>query len=506
MLKNEMKENMKKILTYVFAAAAVLSCSKAAEPSQIEFTEGVVATAQDFGSATKTSVSTDLKFAWAEGDVIGVVPADGKTFQTNYELKTVGTDPKTAAFDGGAWALKAGKEYVAYYPCQSIVLTSNGTAEVSFAGQKQAANGSTAHLGAYDYMYAQAVSPADGSCTFAFNHLVSLVKLTVPVQADGVYTSIALACESEVFAKNATLSLADGSLDAGDLLSNVTVALDNLNLNAGEELAVWAVVLPTEAVAGKKLSATLTSSEAEQTVYNITTEVAKFEAGKAYALAGAVNSKVLFSDDFSWISPVIKQFNTGKAPDKVCADFVNGEYESLTARLDAGNNCSINLYSTVGEEAFTAALNGKGYTDEAKANKTIYANGTEANPYLKFGKSATQTALSIKPFKEEDTDATISLDWSHHMTSSNLDVVHLRFIIEGDGTFPAEAKSIDFTHTMTAPCTPVWNTVSAKITGAGPDTKIIITTKEGEEAATKYKLSGQHRFYLDNILVEKVTE
>lgn len=497
---------MKKIITIFFAAAAVLSCSKSANLSQVETAKGVVAVAKDFEGATKTTITTGGSFSWAEGDVIGVVPMDNKTFQTNYEVKAVGTDPKSASFDGGAWALKEGKSYAAYYPCQSIVLTSEGTAAVSFTGQEQAANNSTAHLGAYDYMYAQAVSPAAGTATFAFQHQVSLVKVTLPVKDDGTYVGLTLSCEDNVFAKNATLSIADGSLAAGDVLSNISLSLKELDLKANDNLEAYLIVLPTTAVNGKVLSATLVSSEGTQTSYNITTTVPSFEAGKAYALAGAVDSNVLFSDDFSWIAPVIKTYNTGKTADKICADFVNGTYTDLDARLTAGNTYSPNLYSVVGETAFAEALAQKGYTDLAAANKTIYGQGTEKNPYLKFGKKDTQTALSIMPFKEAGTTATISLDWSHHMTATALDVVSLRIMIDGEGTFDNSAKSVDFTHTMTEPGDPSWNSVSVVVSGANADTRIIITTKEGEEAATKYKQAGQHRFYIDNLKVEKVEE
>lgn len=502
---------MKKITTIFFAAAAVLSCSKSANLSQVETAKGVVAVAKDFEGATKTAITTGGSFAWAEGDVIGVVPMDAKTFQTNYEVKAVGTDPKSASFDGGAWALKEGKSYAAYYPCQSIVLTSEGTAAVSFTGQEQAANNSTAHLGAYDYMYAQAVSPAAGTATFAFQHQVSLVKVTLPVQADGVYVGLTLSCEDNVFAKNATLSIADGSLAAGDVLSNISLSLNELDLKANDNLEAYLIVLPTTAVNGKALSATLVSSEGTQTSYNITTTVSAFEAGKAYALAGAVDLKVLFSDDFSWLKPIIDKYNAAN-PTTPIGDFVTGTYADVKARsgANAPNVYTMDPFKSDFPDAFAKA----GYTDLNAGGKVIYPQDT----YLKFCKTDSQTALRFKPCTSltGSADIMFSFDFCRMFGGSgNVDDAKLSVAVAGAGTIENGTSKVlgGVTYSVVNNITTEqasgtdaghdWENKSFKISGATSETTIVLIptaciTGDNINFATK----GYNRFFLDNLLVE----
>ena len=68
----------------------------------------VQATADNFKDgnlSTKTVISQSgtnpPTFAWKSGDVIGVVPADGKTYQTNFEVKEISSDPKQASLTVG---------------------------------------------------------------------------------------------------------------------------------------------------------------------------------------------------------------------------------------------------------------------------------------------------------------------------------------------------------------------------------------------------------------------
>ena len=51
--------------------------------------------------------------AWAKNDTIGIFPSKGG--QVEFPIEE-GTGSKQALFDGGDWALKAGRAYAAYYP------------------------------------------------------------------------------------------------------------------------------------------------------------------------------------------------------------------------------------------------------------------------------------------------------------------------------------------------------------------------------------------------------
>lgn len=460
---------------------------------------GVIMTAEDFGYETKTSISSNLSFRWAEGDVIGVVPMDGKTLQTNYEIQDLGSDPKIAAFDGGAWALKEGEEYSAYYPCQRVPLKSNGLAQVSFIGQAQSSNDNMDHLGAYDYMYANAVAAENGNTTFAFKHKVSLVRITLPVKASSTYTNIRISCETAVFAKNATLSIADGSLVAGEMSTSMDVELDYIPLSKGDNLIVWAAVLPTAAVGGKNLYVTLSANGETDTIYDITSAINGFEAGKAYNLVGKSRGDVIFTDDFAWLSSAIESYNKTNSPN-VCADFVNGFYATLADRISIGNSYSPNLHSTLGTSTFTTMLSEHKYSDMNPDVKVIYAQGTSENPYLKFCKGNTQTALALTPFSTAYDSVELSCDWAIHMTNSALDVVHLQLKIEGNGSFANGTKVSDpIASGQTKVDNPFWTNARFTINGVDTQTKILISSKEAYDDS--YAANGQHRFYLDNLCI-----
>lgn len=488
----------------LLAAAAVLSCVKEElkqeegnDPvvQEEETLQGIVASAQDFDILTKTSVSTSGKFSWKEGDVIGVVPTDEKTYQTNFEVKTVGEDPKNASFDGGAWKLRDGDEYAAYYPCKDEVVTSAASVEFDMNGQSQSGNNSLDHFGAYDIMFAAPVIPQDGNVTFNFKHKVSLVKITIPVTVSGTYTALSLKAEKACFPRKASMSLSDGTTSTTNVSDQLELALDKISLSKGEELIAWMSVLPTKAMESSKLSVVLTTTDGDNVSYDVRYTASEFLAGKAYSLEAERESKALFRDDFSWLSPFITDG---------CADFVNGTYPDLQTRINTGNNNSVNLHNTY-PDTFPAALAAAGYADEKASNKTIYGQGTAKNPYLKFCKNNTQTAISFRPFKTSYDKATISLDWAEHMTMSALDVVSFQLRIEGAGVFANGTKESQlFTAIQEAGKDPVWSHITVPVSSVNSTTKISISSKEAFD--NSYAAAGQHRFYIDNLVVSTEVE
>lgn len=159
---------MKRLIYAVAFMAVMVACTRQ-EPDSKGFlttqSNSVTATAADFenGDDTRTTItqsgSAAPAFAWKTGDVIGIIPMNNETVQSNYKVAEIGSDPKQALFDGGVWALKEGKSYAAYYPYQKEAVISGDKLEFSFHGQTQTANNSLGHIGAYDYMYASAVVP-----------------------------------------------------------------------------------------------------------------------------------------------------------------------------------------------------------------------------------------------------------------------------------------------------------------------------------------------------------
>lgn len=284
---------MKRISIIAALALALCGCKvqEIAEPKPVKATiasEGVTATVPDFVTLeSKTSLSQEgdnpPAFAWKEGDVIGIVPADAATYQTNYKVKEIGENPHTAAFDGGAWALKQGYTYFAYYPCAEKVLTSDGKVELNMEGQKQTGNNSLTCLGDFDYMYAAEEGAENGSVRFRFNHLISLVRFRLTVEASYSLTKAVLETAGEDIVTQAELSIESGEVKATQTKKSIELAIEDCSAQTGETVTLWLAMLPTEALAGKSLKLTVTDTAGDEHIFDCKTGFT-IEAGKAYSI------------------------------------------------------------------------------------------------------------------------------------------------------------------------------------------------------------------------------
>lgn len=249
--------------------------------------ESVVAVGEDFVMAdpeTKTTItqsgSNPPAFAWKEGDVIGIIPMNGKNIQANYEMEEIGEDPRTAVFDGGVWALKEGKEYAAYYPFKKEAVISDESICFSFTGQTQNANNSLAHLGDYDFMYANSVIPDQGRAQFIFSHKISLLRIQMTVPATDTFSSVVLESPEDWFTTTASLKLSDGTMTAMESKRSTTISLGNIEVSGNGVLTVWLAMLPTSAIEGQSLFVNL-DGDIGSYVGEIT-GLASFAAGNAY--------------------------------------------------------------------------------------------------------------------------------------------------------------------------------------------------------------------------------
>ena len=293
---------MKQLLYSLAFLVAIASCSKEVannsvpdESGNTELTaefESVLATASDFefsDSETKTVISQSgsnpPSFAWKSGDMIGIVPNDSKSVQANYEIAEIGEDSKSAQFDGGSWALKRDKQYAAYYPYRDQTVRSTDTLHFSFLGQRIAANNSLAHLGTYDYMYANATFPDGGNAALNFNHLINLVRFQIIVNHSETYTKLALNSPDNCdwFASKASLTLGTGAMTALQSQKSIEIPFDNIALSKGDVLTVWIAMLPTDVLSSKSLDFTLHGTE--YTYSGKFTNLTSFKAGKAYSFS-----------------------------------------------------------------------------------------------------------------------------------------------------------------------------------------------------------------------------
>ena len=215
---------------------------------------------------------------------------------------------------------------------------------------------------------------------------------------------------------------------------------------------------------------------------------------------------VVFKETFDWLAPVMESICEVKGTP--CSDFIYGTYDDLAARINDSNSNSFNIQSEYdklpGNESgsWEAFLKEVGYS-HLHTTWCMYLQGTVENPYLKFCKGSNQDGLAFQPFSKSYDELTISFDWASHQTASALDGVHLQVVIEGDGEFENGTKSSTPADQLRTDheSEPVFTHSSFVIKNVNASTVIKICCQEGFEG--NFKASGQHRYYLDNIVISK---
>lgn len=237
--------------------------------------------------ATRTHIdASTLSFTWTEDDVIGIFPEVGDQV---YFPMTEGAGTKVAAFDGGGWALRSSYSYSAYYPFSAgnYLVHPYTALPHSYAGQRQTANNSTAHLDAYDFMAATAATPESGNVTFQFAHINSLMYLSYTCPAAETFTELTLSADETIFVEDANVNISTAKLTPTKMSKTQTLALDNLSVEAGGTLKLWLATGPQD-MSGKTLTATLTTAN---TKYINELAGENMESGKAYRWEQTAKSK-----------------------------------------------------------------------------------------------------------------------------------------------------------------------------------------------------------------------
>ena len=238
--------------------------------------------------ATRTHIdASTLSFTWAEDDVIGIFPEVGDQV---YFPMTEGAGTKVAAFDGGGWALRSSYSYSAYYPFSAgnYLVHPYTALPHSYAGQRQTANNSTAHLGAYDFMAATAATPESGNVTFQFAHINSLMYLSYTCPAAETFTELTLSADETIFVEDANVNISTAKLTPTKMSKTQTLALDDLSVEAGGTLKLWLATGPQD-MSGKTLTATLTTAANTKYINELAGE--NLESGKAYRWEQTAKSK-----------------------------------------------------------------------------------------------------------------------------------------------------------------------------------------------------------------------
>lgn len=246
----------------------------------------ITITATDFEyPTTRTDFeigSSGAAFKWAKNDTVGIFPNEGAQV---YFPMISGAGTNSASFTGGGWALKSSATYAAYYPFIGDMYLNQKKIPISYTGQVQTGNGSTAHLGAYDFMAASATTAENGGVNFNFKHLGCLVQLKITVPNAGTLASVTLTADEEVFVEKGHIDLT--SVTPAVVPTQTTnclniVVKDVATTATNEIVTVYFMIAPVD-MTGKTL--TIKSGDIERTV-----EAKNFEGGKAYQLATSLKN------------------------------------------------------------------------------------------------------------------------------------------------------------------------------------------------------------------------
>lgn len=247
-------------------------------------------------SRTSVEIGNDgAVFKWAERDTIGIFPDTG--YQIAFPMKS-GAGSQNAEFNGGGWALNSNSHYTAYYPFQ-YDNRSKSDILFTYVGQKQEGNGSTAHLGDFDYMATSTETPDGNQVTFDFKHLGVLLQWKLKIPSAANLTTFSMKSNDSIFVKNAKLNLNTSSLliEASERNTELIMELSGIQVTGnGQEVMVYMMVAPMD-LTGKTYRVQVTDDSGACAVAEV--EGKNLEAGKAYALSADLTD---FTDEAILVS------------------------------------------------------------------------------------------------------------------------------------------------------------------------------------------------------------
>ena len=256
--------------------------------TKCEYLNSVRVTVEDFlpEATTRTAYTVDdsgFHFQWADGDALGIYPVGGD--QVKFPISN-GDGSASATFDGGAWKLRSEYQYAAYYPFSSDNYKIDQKAlPVSFTGQTQNGNGSTAHLGAYDYLACAATTPdGSGGVDLTMKHLGAFVRLQLIMPKADTYSSVVLQSDGAKFVTKGRFDLtaATPAITPTATSSSYTINLTNVaTTEKNQVVTVYAMVAPAN-LSSSNIKVTVHGTG--QTTYVQTVPGKNFMARSAYSI------------------------------------------------------------------------------------------------------------------------------------------------------------------------------------------------------------------------------
>lgn len=207
-----------------------------------QYEDGMTRTAYNISDAK------GFETVWAAGDILGIYPIGGD--QVSFPISD-GVGTTSAKFDGGSWALRGEYKYAAYYPFSTDFYTTDQTAiPVSYLGQTQDGNNTTAHLAAVDFMAAAGTQPsASGSVDLAFKHVGCFLRMQFTMPKASTFTSVTIATDGGSFTTEGTVNLAatTPAITATETDTKLTLGLTNVKTTADNQtITLYMMVAPND--------------------------------------------------------------------------------------------------------------------------------------------------------------------------------------------------------------------------------------------------------------------
>lgn len=240
----------------LFSTVMLCACTNETEDSSVEneYVNSVRVSVERFKDdlpTTRTNhilTSTGLDVQWAEGDALGIYPIGGD--QVKFPLSS-GSASAFAYFDGGAWKLRSGVQYAAYYPFSKDNYTISQTAiPVNYTGQTQNGNNTTSHLGAYDFLACAASTPnANGEINLQMKHLGAILRFQLTMPKADSYQKVVLESSGACFVEKGRFDLtsATPAVSPTAISDSYTINLTNVSTTKNNEtITIYAMAAPAK--------------------------------------------------------------------------------------------------------------------------------------------------------------------------------------------------------------------------------------------------------------------
>ena len=228
-------------------------------------------------------IGDQVDFVWSVTDSVGIFPDAGSQI---YFSMAAGAGQKSAAFDGGGWALKKGSSYFSYFPFTPDFYINKSAIPLTYVGQTQKgnANEKRADIGKFGYMVAKGVADDEtGSLYFNFERLGDLFRVKIPVTA-GTYTSLTVRTDSDLLVQSGTYNAVAMDLAINDPVygDSLTLDLEDVTFTENGTLVAFIMIAPFD-YENRQLTFELRNAEGRTFVSSVRGK--NFERGMTYANA-----------------------------------------------------------------------------------------------------------------------------------------------------------------------------------------------------------------------------